>query len=144
MFYMGVVGSDEDELIDSTGEPDTFFYPAAQEYAAGVERASSVIGRASTYLPDAAIGSRPGAGNINGANIGKPSWPQSHAAPNGKTGWFPQIQTNAGQGNVGQTPRATRQYLGVLEQLSNYGSTPSQVAGASWVGIPISMAVTNG
>lgn len=143
MFFLDM-GSAEDELIDSTGEPDTFAYPATQADSAGVSRATSVIGRASFYLPDAAIGSRPGAGNINGANIGTPSWPQSHVAPNGMIGWFPQIQTNAGQGNVGETSRATRQYLGVLDQLSNYGATPSYIAGANWVGIPVTAVPTNG
>lgn len=142
--FFSPVGSLEDELIDSTGEPDTRAYPASQAYSAGVRRASSVIDPTSIYLPQADIGSRPGAGNINGANIGEPSWPQSHIAPNGMIGWFPQIQTNAGQGNVGDNARATRQYLGVLDQLSNYGATPSYISGANWVGIPVSALPSQG
>lgn len=143
MFLFADVGSPEDELIDSTGEPDTRPYPAVQAFSAGVRRAVSVIGRASSYLPQADIGSRPGAGNINGANIGQPSWPQSHVAPNGLIGYFPPIQQNAGQGNVGQSNLSTRQYLGTLDQLSSYGSTPGYMAAAALVGIDLT-GYTNG
>lgn len=136
MTLLAMIPTNEDELIDSTGEPDTIAYPASQAYSAN-QKTGQIIGRASNYLPNPAVGSKGGAGSINGANQGVPSWAQSHIAPNGTIGWFPPIQANAGQGNVGQSNLATRQYLGTLDQLSSYGSTPGYVAAANLVGIQL-------
>lgn len=129
---MAAVGNAEDELIDSTGTPDTVAFPGTQAPPPTEVRPTG-LGIESFYLPDPNIGGKPAPGKINGANVGNPSWPQSHQAPNGVIGWFPPIE-NPAQGNVGRSRLAARQYAGVMDQLAAYN--PSQLeSAAALVGI---------
>lgn len=133
MLAMQAVGNAEDELIDSTGTPDTVAYPATQAANPSSPRPVDSLDIDSYYLPDPTIGSKPAPGKINGANIGTPAWSQTHIAPNGTIGWFPPIG-NPGQGSVGRSRLAARQYAGVMDQLAAYNPS-SLVAAAALVGI---------